>query len=115
MQRNRAEKLAKQMGISTEEVLARFQNSGLARAAAKSGLPIEKPGALVEYDPSAMPVRTIEFQGKRLTLDDAAKASDHPTIRFLRTHPGKERTSGHFGFAGHSDPVAFRNVRLKRL
>jgi hypothetical protein len=32
-----------------------------------------------------------------------------------RPHPGKDRTSGHFGFAGHSDPVQFRNVKLKRL
>ena len=30
-------------------------------------------------------------------------------------HPGKDRTGGHFGFAGHSDPVEFRNVRIKRL
>lgn len=30
-------------------------------------------------------------------------------------HPGKDRTSGFFGFAGHNDPVAFRAVRIKRL
>ena len=30
-------------------------------------------------------------------------------------HPGKDRTSGHFGFAGHNDPVAFRAIRLKPL
>ncbi len=30
-------------------------------------------------------------------------------------HPGKGRTSGHFGFAGHNDPVAFRHIRLKSL
>jgi len=30
-------------------------------------------------------------------------------------HPGKDRTKGHFGFAGHNDPVCFRNVQLKRL
>ena len=30
-------------------------------------------------------------------------------------HPGKDRTKGYFGFAGHSDPVEFRNVRIKRL
>src|SRR5262245_19929914 len=30
-------------------------------------------------------------------------------------HPGKDRTSGHFGFAGHNDPVAFRNVQIKKL
>ncbi len=30
-------------------------------------------------------------------------------------HPGKDRTSGYFGFAGHSDPVEFRNVAIKSL
>ncbi len=30
-------------------------------------------------------------------------------------HPGKDRTSGHFGFAGHSDPVEFRNVQIQSL
>jgi hypothetical protein len=29
--------------------------------------------------------------------------------------PGKDRTSGYFGFAGHNDPVMFRNVAIKRL
>jgi hypothetical protein len=32
-----------------------------------------------------------------------------------RPHPGKTRTSGHFGFAGHNDPVRFRDVRIRRL
>lgn len=30
-------------------------------------------------------------------------------------HPGKDLTNGHFGFAGHNDPVEFRNIRIKRL
>lgn len=30
-------------------------------------------------------------------------------------HPGKTRTRGHFGFAGHNDPVAFRNLSVKSL
>jgi hypothetical protein len=30
-------------------------------------------------------------------------------------HPGKDRTSGYFGFAGHNDPVAFRNIKIKPL
>ena len=30
-------------------------------------------------------------------------------------HPGKDRTQGHFGFAGHRDPVMFRNLAIKRL
>jgi hypothetical protein len=40
-----------------------------------------------------------------------------PVTEFMANspHPGKDRVSGHFGFAGHSDPVQFRSVRLKRL
>ena len=30
-------------------------------------------------------------------------------------HPGKELTKGYFGFAGHSDPVEFRNICIKPL
>jgi len=30
-------------------------------------------------------------------------------------HPGKDRTSGFFGFAGHNDPVEFRNISIMRL
>jgi hypothetical protein len=27
-------------------------------------------------------------------------------------HPGKDRTSGYFGFAGHHDPVELRNISI---
>ena len=30
-------------------------------------------------------------------------------------HPGMQRTNGHFGFAGHNDPVAFRHIQITRL
>jgi 3-keto-disaccharide hydrolase len=30
-------------------------------------------------------------------------------------HPGKDRTSGFFGLAGHNDPVEFRNIAIKPL
>lgn len=30
-------------------------------------------------------------------------------------HPGKDRASGYFGFAGHSDPVMFRKIAIKKL
>jgi hypothetical protein len=30
-------------------------------------------------------------------------------------HPGRNRVKGYFGFAGHNDPVAFRNIAIKRL
>ncbi len=32
-----------------------------------------------------------------------------------KSHPGKDRTSGHFGFAGHNDPVMFRDISIKPL
>jgi hypothetical protein len=32
-----------------------------------------------------------------------------------RPHPGKDRTRGHFGFAGHNDPVQYRNVTIREL
>jgi hypothetical protein len=31
------------------------------------------------------------------------------------THPGTERINGFFGFAGHSDPVVFKDVAIKKL
>jgi hypothetical protein len=30
-------------------------------------------------------------------------------------HAGRNRDKGHFGFAGHNDPVWFRNVQIKKL
>jgi hypothetical protein len=32
-----------------------------------------------------------------------------------KPHPGMSRKSGFFGFAGHSDPVMFRNVSIRKL
>ena len=32
-----------------------------------------------------------------------------------KPHVGKDIKSGHFGFAGHNDPVAFRNIAIKEL
>ncbi len=30
-------------------------------------------------------------------------------------HPGKDRATGCFGFAGHNDPVMFRNITIKKI
>ena len=32
-----------------------------------------------------------------------------------KPHPGKDRTEGFFGFAGHNDPVEFRNISIREL
>ncbi len=58
------------------------------------------------------PTIRVELNGTIIVDTDVSKVTDymgnHP-------HPGKDRTSGHFGFAGHNDPVAFRNIEIKRL
>lgn len=54
----------------------------------------------------------VELNGTVILDTDVSKVKD-----FMggKAHPGMTRTSGHFGFAGHSDPVAFRNVSLRPL
>jgi hypothetical protein len=54
----------------------------------------------------------VELNGFTILDCDLSKVTDflaaHP-------HPGKDRTTGYFGFLGHNDPVMFRNVRIKTL
>ncbi|WP_404308663.1 3-keto-disaccharide hydrolase [Neorhodopirellula lusitana] len=54
----------------------------------------------------------VELNGTIILDGDLAGVNE-----FLadRPHPGKDRTSGYFGFAGHGDAVEFRNVSIKRL
>jgi hypothetical protein len=54
----------------------------------------------------------VELNGSVILDTDLSKVTE-----FLgnRPHPGKDLAKGHFGFAGHGDPVQFRNVRIKRL
>jgi Domain of Unknown Function (DUF1080) len=54
----------------------------------------------------------VELNGTRI-LD--ADLSAITTYLDDKAHPGKDRKEGHFGFAGHRDPVAFRNIRIRRL
>lgn len=55
---------------------------------------------------------SVELNGNLILETDLA-AIDAPMDG--REHPGRQRARGHFGFAGHDDPVRFRNVLLKRL
>lgn len=54
----------------------------------------------------------VELNGNVILDTDLSKVAE-----FLaeKAHPGKNRTSGFFGFAGHNDPVEFRNVSIKSL
>jgi hypothetical protein len=54
----------------------------------------------------------VELNGAVILDTDLSKVTEYMG---KSPHPGKDRLSGHFGFAGHNDPVAFRNVQIKRL
>jgi hypothetical protein len=54
----------------------------------------------------------VELNGTRILDCDLSKVTEYMANS---KHPGKDRTSGHFGFAGHNDPVAFRNIQIKSL
>jgi hypothetical protein len=54
----------------------------------------------------------VELNGSVILDADLAEAKEFMADS---PHPGINRTSGYFGFAGHSDPVEFRNVSIKRL
>jgi hypothetical protein len=54
----------------------------------------------------------VELNGTRILDGDLSKVTE---FMGNKDHPGKDRTRGHFGFAGHNDPVAFRNIQIKKL
>ena len=60
------------------------------------------------------PTIRVELNGTQILDADLSKVTPD---QFMggHAHPGKDRTKGFFGFAGHSDPVSFRNVRIKKL
>jgi len=54
----------------------------------------------------------VELNGTRILDADLSKVTE---FMANTPHPGKARKSGHFGFAGHGDPVMFRNLSIKPL
>jgi hypothetical protein len=61
----------------------------------------------------------VTVQGSRITVElngTVITDADVSTVtQFLddKAHPGKDRTRGYFGFAGHNDPVEFRAVEIR--
>jgi len=56
----------------------------------------------------------VELNGTVILDTDLSKV-DPATVMAKSPHPGKDRTSGFFGLAGHNDPVQFRTLKLKKL
>lgn len=54
----------------------------------------------------------VELNGTVILDTDLSEISEYMANS---PHPGKDLKRGHFGFAGHGDPVQFRNVRIREL
>jgi len=89
-----------------------YHGSAYGMAAAKRGF-LRQPNTWnfqeVTVDGSAI---RVELNGNIILKTDLATVTE---FMASSPHPGKDRPSGFFGFAGHNDPVAFRNIRIKRL
>ncbi len=55
----------------------------------------------------------VVLNGYEILNANIAEARQQPMDG--KEHPGASRASGHFGLLGHQDPVAFQNIRIKRL
>jgi hypothetical protein len=53
----------------------------------------------------------VELNGTEILNGDLAQVTEFMADK---PHPGKDRTSGYFGFAGHNDPVRFRAIDIRR-
>lgn len=58
------------------------------------------------------PTIKVELNGSVIVDADVSKVTE---FKDDAPHPGKDLTRGHFGFAGHNDPVMFRNLAIKKL
>ena len=54
----------------------------------------------------------VELNGNRILDTNLNEVSEYMANS---PHPGKDRTTGYFGFAGHGDAVEFRNIAIRRL
>ncbi len=54
----------------------------------------------------------VELNGTVILDADLSQVSE---FKSDLEHPGKDLKQGHFGFAGHKDPVRFRKIAIKRL
>ena len=59
------------------------------------------------------PTIKVELNGTMILNCDLSKVTELKDKR--ESDSGKDRTAGHFGFAGHNDPVAFRDLKIKVL
>jgi seryl-tRNA synthetase len=69
-------------------------------------------GAELDRSAERLAAIQVELNGTQILNCDLSKVTEYMANH---PHPGKDRTTGFFGFLGHNDPVEFRNVRIKPL
>lgn len=89
-----------------------YHGSLYGMVAAKRGYP--RPVSEWNYQIVTVkgPTIKIELNGSVVVDVDVGKANE---CMANSPRPGKDRTLGFFGFAGHNDPVEFRNVAIKSI
>lgn len=89
-----------------------YHGSAYGMTAAKRGF----QGPVGEWNYQEVTVQgstlKVVLNGTTILDTDLSEVTDYMANS---PHPGKLNESGYFGFAGHGDPVAFRNVRIKAL
>ena len=89
-----------------------YHGSAYGMAAAKRGF--QRPANTWSFQEVTVDGSKIkvELNGNIILNTDLATVKEYLANS---PHPGKDRSSGFFGFAGHNDPVAFRNISIRRL
>ena len=89
-----------------------YHGSAYGMVPAKRGY-LREPG---EWNFQEVTVRgskiKVELNGTVILDTDLGEVTEYMGGR---PHEGKDNKKGFFGFAGHGDPVAFRNVQIKKL
>ncbi len=57
----------------------------------------------------------VELNGTVILDTDLSKVTPEMFMSQKNPHPGKDRTKGYLGLAGHNDPVAVRKFEVKKL
>jgi hypothetical protein len=89
-----------------------YHGSAYGISSAPRGL-LKKTGEWNTQEVTVEGSRVIVILNGNLLLDEDLSKVD--TFMANQKHPGLSLKEGHFGFAGHSDPVAFRNIKIKRI
>ncbi len=86
-----------------------YHGSAYGMIAAKTGF--QRPVGQWNYEEVTVNGSNIrvELNGTVILDGDLSKVKEYMANS---PHPGKDRSSGFFGFAGHNDPVRFRNVAI---